>query len=400
MSSPSAISSKTPSGKAAPAVLDGLTLARRSKFHSKDLGSQAIVDGATLSWQLPPTGLLHRIWVTVTLSVTIAGTVTGGTWQNRPPVPYTAINNISFGNNSATLIRNVSGWGNYKYERAVCIEDVFDPLGAGVAYSFSNATQLLLGTTGGSRPTAGAAIAAGTFTFNHTFPISLSISNAAELGLIVLQQDQSYWTLAIQMGTLISNLSATGGTSALVNALAGTGLSYSIAAGSNITVGIDYFDPLDPTQWDYSQLLSHYVQVTEMSQAPIIGNNIITIPKLDVLSVIINEVINNNAPVADANLTALSVQYAGSQVAYADQKGTLNTKYMWAHGGVPPIDGTWVYDMGQRKGIPGRRDAMDGIDNSKITGLQCVYTLSGVALTNAIQNTTMEAIRPITQAVN
>lgn len=377
-------------------MMSSYILAQVSKPHTKDLGTQNIVDGGTITYTLPQNGLMHTLYVTIALTVTITGTVTSGTWSNRPAAPFSALSAIQVTNNANLYVRNISGWGNYLWNRACGVIAAQDAFSDGNQDAFSTVNGGLLGVTGASRPVAGANLAAGTFTFNMSFPIQFPLNKAGDDGLIVLQQSQSYWYLYLQFATLVSNLGATGGTSSIINTLVGTGLSYAISG--TVTVGLYYWDIVRPDYFDYSQLLKNYTQVNETFMTPATGVNIIQPPRNDTYVLFINEVVDNGAAVnGSSRLTQLQLSYAGAIIGYSDQYVSLANKYYWDHQALP-VDGTWAYDFRLTRGLPGKPDMLAGINNQKITDLLMNFTLSG-ATTNPQTRTVMGSVRPITQQI-
>ena len=387
-------------------VLDSLGLAKYSKLHTKDLGSQPIVDGQAIQITLPQNGLAHTIYCSIQLSVTIAGTITGGVWANRPPAPVAAIKNISITNNANLYIRNLSGWGHYMYERHVGVMGGMDWFTGSTAPLFSANNATYLGTASASRPVGGALITAGTYSFNMSFPITLPFNHAGDAGLIVLQQSQSYWYLTVQIGNLLSSLSATGGSTDIIQGLVGTGLTYSYTG--SIAFGLKYWDIVNPALFDYSQLLSHYVQVNEQfGSSPTLGINTIQPARNDIYTLFINECCNSSTlnsvanvsqAVPVASLSQLVLSYAGAIVGQSDQYGPLLCRNYWENE-LPNVDGTWVYDMRLTRGIPGKPDSLAGINNQQITDLIMTFNLASLTLNSPTIRTVMQSLRPLSQVV-
>lgn len=387
----------TTQGKQQRPKINSYILAQVSKQHTKDLGTFNLTDGGATTITLPQNGLMHTLYLTFQISLTIAGTVSSGIWNARPAVPFAAINSLQVTNNANLYIRNISGWGNYLWNRASGIILPQDPFNTGSSEGFASNNGVALGYSGSSRPVAGANIAAGTFNFNMTVPIQFPLNMAGDDGLIVLQQSQSYWYLIINMANLISPLSATGGTSAIINTLVGTGLSYTLSA--TVSVGLLYWDIVRPDYFDYSDLLGNYTQINEQFMTPVNGVNVIQPPRNDTYVAFINEVTNNGAAVAVSTLSQLQLTYAGAIVGYSDQYLSLLNKYFYDHHAAP-VDGTWMYDWRYARGLPGKADKLLGINNQKITDLNMNFTLAtGGSLTNPSARTVMVSVRPISQQI-
>lgn len=322
-------------------------------------GTQSIVDNGLIHWELPRTGLGCRMVLSVRLSVTVAGTVTSGTIAAQ--APYNAIKNIKFGPNGNIIMRNHSGWGAYKHNR---IRECLDPLSDGATNKFASNSQTSLGVSSTNRPVPLANIAATTYVFNLAIPLPIAYNQAGEEALLKLQNETIY-SLDVQIGNLVSSLSATGGTSDIFTSLVGTGLSYTVSG--QMSLGLEYFRWLDDRIFDYSDQTNSFLAVLEQQFPLVAGNNYIQPPRTDVFTMLIFEVIGNGGtPVPDAKITNQSLTYANSMQLWSSDRYTALVNDYFMHNGLAPMDGVWAIDLGLRSGVPDRRDIFDSINNRNI----------------------------------
>lgn len=322
-------------------------------------GAQTIVDNGLIHYELPRTGLGSKMILSVRLSVTVAGTVTGGTIAAQ--APYNAIKNLQFGPNGNIIMRNHSGWGAYKHNR---IRECVDPLSDGATNKFAANSQTSLGISSTGRPVPGAAIAATTYVFNLAIPLPIAYNQAGEEALLKLQNETIY-SLDIQIANLVASLSATGGTSDIFVGLTGTGLSYTVSG--QVSLSLEYFRWLDDRIFDYSDQTNSILAVLEQQFPLTTGNNFIQPPRTDVFTMMLLEIVGNGGtPVPDAKITNLSMTYANSMQLFSGDRYTTIVDDYYLHNGLAPMDGLWAIDLGLRSGVPDRRDIFDSINNRNI----------------------------------
>lgn len=381
MSSSPILTTKAPA-PLTPAGLYGLSKAKRSMVVS----NQPLPDGASnVQAQLDSAGLLNYLYLSVFGTITVAGTVSSGTFQGYPtPVPYTLLKRIRFGNGSGVSLRDLSGWSQYKHSR---YRNGFDPaVITEASTSFDSNAATLMGQNG-TRMVKGANVAAGTYAVNFLLPIPIAYNAAGEGGLINLQGGTNFY-FQMDIANIANGISATGGTNDVFNALVGTGLT--ITPNLNYSLCMEYFDmPIqNGSVPNLSQLLGFYLKVSEQNTNPLVaGNNAIRMQNADWYTMILAECINNSQPVGDAYLGTSSLQWAGAvSLETLDRWSEVNHS-VYQHGGLKPMDGVIDFDFGLRREQLLRREQIDAINNSNITSLTANITTASnltVSGTNGI----------------
>lgn len=340
--------------------------------------NQAYADGGSNRFQLPQAGLLDKIWHYVSATITVAGTVTSGTFngfgQNgATQAPYSMLNTYKFYSNNNLILRNLGGWSLYKWIRTRYGLDYTKC----TAVNYSANTLAALGANQSSGAiVAGANVAASTYTFNWGFPVDVAYNQTAESCLISAQNGNIYYYSEFDWGQITGGLTATGGSNALFNALVGTGLSVTASINTSMTVDIwDY--PLLPPQYSFTNLMKSFLSASDGIKTPLNnGLNTFQPPQNDYYTMIITEWINNGAPVAVANLQSPSWQYAGNVYPFLDNYAPLLARDYYEKK-IPAIDGTIPYDFGMRRGERLRRDTIDAFQDQNITNLTLNTTLPG-----------------------
>lgn len=358
--------------------------------HTKVTSAQSYIDGGRQSFRMPQAGLGHIIWLALQGTITVAGTVTSGTFQNYPdPAPWSILKRLKFGSNNAFTMRDMSGWSLYKWIRT---RYGFDPTGT-MTSQYDTNNEVALGKSDTGRIVPGANITAATFKFNCVIPIPISYNNAGELGLVVLQQNSTFYDLTIDWGQITGGISATGGTNDLFNTLVGTGLT--VTSDIKASVGIEWFEPVA----GIDNLISMFMSVSDMRQSPLLtGTNVIKPPTNDFYTMFLVEAYNAGAPVAVNNINNPVFMHSGNVYDIQEDYIVNMARAYYAHGVLPP-DGVITYDLGIRRGQMNRRDTLDAFNDMNITDLNLKFDIpSTLSITgnNGI-NTVMESLRFIKQ---
>jgi hypothetical protein len=352
--------------------------------------AQAYVDNGTQSWQLPSAGLGSTLYFHILGTVTVAGTVTSGTFKKgAAPAPWSLIKRMQFGSNNAFNMRSLSGWAWYKWVRA---RYGIDPT-ASVGVTYSANTTAALGLTGSTRITPGANIAAQAYQVNLCLPMPLAYNDAAETGLIVLQLNNTFYNVTIDWGQITGGISATGGSNDFFASLVGTSLV--ITSSITTTISLDWFEALPGVD----DLISLFMSVSEFTQNSLQnGTNTVKLPPNDYYTLLMMEVINNGDVLAVANIGNPTFLHSGNVYDLQEDYYTHLTKYYYKHG-IPPQDSLITYDFGIRRGLLSRRDAIDAFDNQNITDAQMRFDLpAALSITGTNQvSILLESLRYIEQ---
>jgi hypothetical protein len=362
------------------------------------------VDGGRTTYRLPQAGLAHTIWLCIQASfvLTAAGGVASGTWAGWPlPAPFSMIQRLRFGSNNAFNMRDMNGWSLYKWIRNRTGIDPYPQVLAGnpQTHGFSVGNDRLLGRSMVNPIVPGANIGAATATYlaNMAFPIPIGYNNAGEQGLLVLQQNSTFYDLVIDWGTMAIAAGTAGPvTNNLVTALTLTGGTMTLAPTILVTIGLDWFEPVA----GIGKLISMFMSVSDMVVAPLVqGENIVRPPVNDYYTMLSLELVNNGTFIPPTNINPNNIifQHSGNVQDYSDDFLVRLAKNLYLHEGLPPTDGEIVWDFGLRRGNLLRRDTLDAFDDMNITDLQLRFT-NNTAIVGVSQATLlMESLRFIRQ---
>ena len=355
------------------------------------------VDGGRSTFRLPQSGLAQTLWLCIQAQfvLTAAGGVASGTWAGWPnPAPFSIIRRMRFGSNNAFNMRDLSGWSLYKWIKARTGIDPYpnEPV-ADPRRSFSVVNDRLLGKAMVNAVVPGANIGAATATYlaNLCVPIPIGYNNAGEQGLLVLQQNSTFYDLTIDWGTLAIAAGTAGPTTNdLVTALTLTAGTMALVPTITATIGLDWFEPVA----GIGKLISMFMSVSDMTVTPIVqGENIVRPPVNDYYTMLLLEVVNNGAVLPPTSLSNLIFQHSGNVY---DLLVRL-AKETYLHSGMSPTDGSIHWDLGLRRGNLLRRDTLDAFDDMNITDLQLRFTnATAIAGVNGAY-LVMESLRYIRQ---
>lgn len=319
----------------------------------------AIVPGQSKSYRLPQTGLGNVLWVRLTGTVIVAGTVTSGNFQSYPNNwPFGFIKRVQLSSNNGLLLRDLSGWSWYKWVRN---RYGIDPLSLNMGSFASAGNELIVGGNSTDRIVGGAAVVAKTYRIDMILPMPISYNRSGDIGMLVLQQNSVFYDLNLTYADVAGGISATGGTNDLFNALVGTGLS--VTADLRATILLDWFEVVP----NIGRLTSMFMSCRDQVNNPLnVGRNQIYLPKDDYFTTIIMQGFNAGAPLAAANMGNCALEHSGNVVVYSEGDDMNVGRDFWEHR-LPPPDGCITFDLGLRRGTPDRRDTFDAFDNTLVT---------------------------------
>jgi hypothetical protein len=377
----------------APQMLTPEAFLRMTKAKSVQVGSQAINEGGTNTFRLPQAGLGSMLWVTINGTITVTGTLTGGTFKSflsggGGPAPFSILKKVSFGSNNSFSMINLSGWNLYRWIRERTGIDIMNT-GASTPFSANNCA--FLGIDEATAIVNGATPSAQTYTVNMCFPIPIAYNMAADTGLLLLQSNGTFFDLNLNFGT-ITQATSTSFSNDLVSSVTSSA-GVSIAQSLTVKVELDWFEYVPGVE----SLMSQFLSVNDQQQSLVLGENVIVPPVNDLYTMFLIEVINNGAPVAVANLSNIYLRHSGNQYDYLSYYASNLLKNYYIHAGLPPIDGNINLDFGVRRGWLERRDNLDAIDNLNITDLNIGFTNAAAVTGQNGVNTIMESLRYIQQ---
>lgn len=341
-------------------------------------------DGAQQVFQLPQAGFAETLWISVQGTIVVGGTISSGTFNSYgqgTPAPWSIFRRIQLASNNGLTLRDIDGWSWYKWIR---YRYGFDPMKT-VAVNYSTNTLASLGINQGSGAiVAGANVTATTYTFNTNLPMPMAYNQAAEAGLISLQNNNTIYQLTITWGQVTGNIGSTGGSNDLFNALVGT--SVTVTATINTYVELEFWEvPNLPSNLSLGVLMSQFVSVTSSSITGLVtGNNQIKPPTNDLYTLILTEWFNNGATIAPANLQNPLFTHSNNQYDQVDVNYPYMARDLYMHQGLPGMDGVIAWDMGLRRGSLVRRDTIDAFNDRQITNMTLQVTIpSTLSITGA-----------------
>lgn len=352
--------------------------------------TQAWVDGGLVNYQLPQAGLTSMGMLYVSATITVAGTISSGTFKGWPnPAPMSILKNVSLGSNQNLSLINASGWGLYKWVRERYGRDLFRTSNNDFFASSNVCSQLGLGNAV-TPVIPNANVAAGTYTIRFALPIPIAYNRELYTGLLFLQNNSVLYTLGLQFGNITGGIGTTGGTNDLFDTLIGTGISVT----ATVTTKFDLETVLIPAAYppNTSMFMSLQESIFPLTQ----GENAIQPPVNDIYTLIMLELSNNKLQVPQGNISNGVFLYSLNQRRFQESFPTKSAWDYWLKG-APPSDGLIVYDMGIRKGLKDKRDVYDAFNNSQVTGFQLQFNQSGAITAPAQTTFTAESLRFITQ---
>ena len=356
------------------------------------VGIKPYVDGGTTAWDLPQSGLASCLMVTVRGTITVAGSITAGTWKAGPnPFPWGIIKSLQLASNQSLLLRSMSGWSNYKWLRN---RYGFDPLAA-LGTQYASAASASLGAGVAPQIVPGANVTAATYTVAMSFPVPISYNSRQTAGMLILQSNAVKYTLSLNWAQITSGISATGpSTNDAFDNLTGTGIS--VTTNLNATVDIETYD----IAHDMTPSLSLYMCVNEQVQSPLVqGVNEFRIPNGDLYTTLMLEFVNNNVRMPHSQLANVQFSYAGNNLRYDEDYDTKTAFDLWQKN-VLPTDGNFIWDLGLRNGLTDQRDIFDAFNSAQVTNLLVRATIPATVAVTGINQMTLvtESLRTANQS--
>lgn len=331
---------------------------------------QAWTDGGTVNYNLPQAGLLTQMMVNIDFAFTVAGTITGGTFQ--PDAPWTLIRNLNFKNQQGFNLHNYSGVSWYDWTRARNAVDIFKATANG--YFNSNDAERTLGIGNSLNPVVpGANVTAGNYVIRWTLPIPIAYNSKISAGAINLQNSARQYVLALQFGALKSGIGGNGGTNDIFNALLGVSNDIAVTVTkSNISVTCETMQVLETVEPDLSIAMTVQESLFSLTN----GQNTVIPAYQDAFSLMILTLTNNGARLPYANISQEEFVYASNQRRYVEDIATKGGWNYWQHRGVPPQNGQIFYDLRLRGGVIGDPDIYDVFNNAIVTGFSLRFNNS------------------------
>jgi len=330
------------------------------------------VDGGQATIQLPQTGLGIRKWLSIDGVINVnAATITGGRWSAWPnPAPFSIIKNLMLSSNQSVTLENFDLWSGVNWARNRYGRDPNSPYAPSLSATNWNAVG------GNNAIVPGANVLAGTYDFSICIPLDMAFNWKLVAGLVNQQYPATIFLDKYVFGSIVSGISATGGSNDFFNNLTGTGISITASVEITLDEEICTYNP-NPQFMPQTGLAMTVNGVSPYPQTPIFGaENIIQLPQNDVYTMIMLETWNNGQPLPASDIVSAKLMYGGAQTVTDLTYDTMLSKQYW-HNGVLPCDGWIVFDLSNLSGNGQLRDFYDNFNSNGATGFQLRVTFSG-----------------------
>ncbi len=319
--------------------------------------------------QLPQTGFLAGLWCLFSGTTTTAA-ASSTTVATYVPPPFGVVPRIRIFNNQGVEVWNTSAWGAYLYNGT--LRTGFDQA---VDHSdFVNAG----GTSPFTRYFDTAATLGASATDDWRFALYLPIAWGPSLqaGLQLAQDPAITWTLEVTWGTTSDLYSATTGTVTL-SALQTQVMCELYAVPAQAA---------DLPKLSYTKtVLEDITTITTGS-----GDNTYKVVTGNMLTRVIEEFANGStlAPIASSAFTQRRLRYSQTQVPYQTIPDLDCFRQRFLYDRDLPI-GVYVHELSTPMGTPELVGTRDIINTARLTDLDLITTLSGVALAGTSQRRTI-----------
>ena len=312
---------------------------------------------------IPRTGYLARIHNHFSGTITV--TLGGGSATLDTLGPWNALNRVRLQANSGTDIFNTSGYGAYLSNVAFGPGKNNQPDGSGLQTDLSNAAQVYAAPN-----------STGAWEFGHTIPVA--VNDMSELGLIMLQNEVTSVTLALEYASAV--YSTTGAQAPLLV----TGAATATLTGT-ITPLLETFSvPVDPTARPDISWIHQILEVTQSIAA--VGDFTVNLVRENMYLGLLCYMILNNAR-NGTDLDRLRLVLNASDTPYDLYKKNALQLQRYRYGRDFPL-GAYFLDMFYQ-GIPGLGDERDILNGKATSELQLIPTVNSAATlgTNSRWNT-------------
>lgn len=329
----------------------------------RDLGSQSITAwGANpLSYRLPNTGYLSRIFVPMRGTISTGAGTPAGSFNGYPYQPYGSVNNFTVANNNNNSIVSVSGWGlallNLFQERSRQAE------GESIApWNTTNRAQTFAAPIGAPGGATGTVAASTAYNVNAGWKIGISTDDVAMFGLQPLQNN------ALQSSLIITPAGASAAQGNITGVIPTT-------PALAIRPSAEFFQA---PPWSGSQpdlrfthgIFEDYQAIQAVGQETVYR----PLPGPVYLRIVV-VVENNGAPVPYGSITQVAFRHSQSENPYLETYDQHLERTRCLYGFTLP-DGVIVYDFASGYGIPGIVEPRDFVDTAQLTDVQIGITLA------------------------
>lgn len=235
----------------------------------------------------------------------------------------------------------------------------------------------------------------------YALPINIAMNRKKQFyyGLINLQDPQMQVQLSLVFNPLtsIASLATSGGGSSI-----------------NVDVYMEYFEAPDPTQFEYPPLAIARTLEEQFPTAPIVGQNIYTVPRLGVMTNFALVAYANSARIAQANMQEIDIRLNKTDV-IEQRSGLLQSlldasDYGLVEGSVPgsAAMGRLLAYEAQQTGVfswygwnatdvPDNGDFRDALDTLEVTTMEILATYA--TGTTVVSTDTIRVVRRVLQVL-
>jgi len=316
-----------------------------------ELPSQTIQEGGRLYFTLPKVGLLAKLKLCISGTMTV--TVGGGTATLADTGPWNFIKRIKLVANSGASIFDVSGYGCYLINNMQ-------------RYAYSPASTLVDRSTGTELYSAG--VTNGANTWKMCLDIPIAINDRDPIGLVLLQNNATQMVLEVEF-------SEADGASALVApVVVASGATASFAG--NASVMMEYFTvPRNAEDYPALNIIHQWLEVQDSVTS--VGAFPKTLLRGNTYMRLMHYIRLNGA-LNTTDIDQLRILYNQSEVPYITKKMSQLSIQRSRYGFDLP-KGTFVHDWYYSNGMPNLGTARDFINSANVTEFQSEVTIASGA---------------------
>jgi hypothetical protein len=337
---------------------------KNTRQNMRNMNNFTFSAGGRESIAIPRTGYLARIHNHLAGTITV--TLGGGTAAIDTLGPWNTFNRVRLQANSGTDVFNTSGWGAYLANIGFGPGKNNQPDGSGLQADI----------TGVSTSVYSVPVTTNPWEFGFTVPVA--VNDMSELGLIMLQNEVTSVTQALEYASVMYSL-----TGAQAPFLV-TGAAVATLVATVTPMVETFMVPVDPAARPDISWIHQILEITQPIAA--VGDNTVNLVRENLYLGILNYMIINN--VRDgANLDRLRLVLNQSDTPYDYFRKNLLQLHRYRYGRDLPLGVAFIDLFDQ--GIPGLGDERDIINGKATSELQQIFTVnSGATLgTNSRWNT-------------
>jgi len=315
--------------------------------------------GQTLQFRLFNTGLINKILLYFSGTITSGSGAPTGSWGTYLPLPYALIKRIRVYTSENVTVWDTSGWG-CAYRNLYLKQTYAMATDPSQYLSTNNRTALYQTNTG--TPAASTA-----YTFSGWLEVPIGTDDMMMLGLLLMQNLDVQLFMDIQFATQTD-----------LGTIAGVTYTPNITFYPNVE-----FFTIPPAE---SMALPNlkYVHVTQETLYPFTSNGeVIVRPPIGNVYLSASGIMENNgAQIAPTNIGNLQIAYAQTVLPYNETYQQHIAGIKSSYNFTPP-DGSFMYDWYNGIGVPAIYEPRDFMNTAQQTDFQMKFNFTGLTPSSA-----------------